>query len=127
MFTDATFVSIPTVPLEQWPVHKKVARSHWCEDIHKEAISRQTMQHQAPLGRGNRNFVGLQVQKSLFLDDECQFTTMEETIIRDALVSPLSLDSITLFSCQPPELRFLKSPIFIIVTLQDSLTKIQTR
>ena len=112
VFTDATFVSIPTVPLEQRPAHERVARAQWCQDIHQEASSRQTKQQQVPVGRGNSNFLGQQVRQSLALDGERQFSIMEETIIRDALASPLSLDAITLFGCRPPELRFLKSPTY---------------
>ena len=112
VFTDATFVSIPTVPLEQRPAHERVARAQWCQDIRQEASSRQTKQQQVPVGRGNSNFLGQQVWQSLALDGERQFSTMEEIIIRDALASPLSLDAITLFGCRPPELRFLKSPTY---------------
>jgi predicted GIY-YIG superfamily endonuclease len=36
---------------------------------------------------------------------------MEKMIIQDALSSPLSLDAITIYSCRPPELRFVNSPV----------------
>jgi predicted GIY-YIG superfamily endonuclease len=61
--------------------------------------------------QGNRNFVSRRIREKLKLPDWRQFTDMEQIIIQDALFSPLSLDAITLFSCRPPELRFVKTPV----------------
>ena len=109
VFTNASFVSIPTVPLEQRPAHEKVGRTHWCTDIREEA-EQQTKQNQIPIGRGKENFIGRHVRRSLNFPAHRQFTDMEEIIIRDALGCPLSLDGITLFACRPPELRFVNQP-----------------
>ena len=108
VFTNASFISIPTVPLEQRPAHEKIARSRWCEDTTKESL--QDTRRQVPIGRGNLNFIGQKVRETLGMPSERLFTSMEQIIIQDALSSPVSLDTITLFACHPPELRFVDSP-----------------
>ena len=110
VFTDATFVSIPTVPLEQRPAHEKIGRTQWCQDIRQEIIDQ--ARQQQPIGQGNLSFIGREVRESLNFSEERQFTAMEQIIIQDALRCPLSLDGITLYSCRPPELRFVNSPVW---------------
>jgi hypothetical protein len=56
IFTNATFVSLPTVPLEQCPAHEKVSRTEWCQDIRQ--LCNQTSEQQRPIGRGSFNFIG---------------------------------------------------------------------
>ena len=112
VFTDATFVSIPTVPLEQRPAHEKIKRRQWCQDIRQEIIDQ--ARQQQPMNRGNLTFIGREVREALHLPEERQFTPMEQIIIQDSLSCPLSLDAITVYSCRPPELRFVNSPVWYL-------------
>jgi hypothetical protein len=109
VFTNATFVTIPTVPLEQRPAHEKVSATSWCQDIRQESLEQ--VRRGVPIGEGNRNFLGRRIREEMNMPADRLFTPMEQIIIQDALSSPLSLDAITLFSCRPPELRFVDSPI----------------
>lgn len=107
VFTNSTFFSIPTVPLEQRPAHEK-------RNAKGGTSLPSPGEHSMAgvgIGQGNLNFVSDTIRKQLNLPHWRQFTDNEATIIQDALTSPLSLDAITIYSCRPPELRFINSPV----------------
>lgn len=106
VFTEASFISIPTVPLEQRPAHEKVKKYNWCTDVEKEH-SRAAV----AIGEGTRNFVAQRFREEIQLPLNRQFDMIQQVVIQDALSSPLSLDAITLYSCRPPELLFINSPV----------------
>ena len=50
------------------------------------------------------------VRKSRCFPKQRLFSVLQEQVMKDVLISPYSLDMITLFSLRPPELQFIKSP-----------------
>ncbi len=106
VFTEASFISIPTVPLEQRPAHEKVRKYNWCTEVPKEHI-----RAAVAIGEGTRNFLAQRFREQIQLPLNRQFDMIQQVVIQDALSSPLSLDAITLYSCRPPELLFINSPV----------------
>jgi hypothetical protein len=111
IFTDSTFVRIPSVPLEERPGVVKVARSADAAERHtygEHLQNYQTPGHENPLNGRQINLVSQIVRRDILeLPQDRLFTWMEEIIIEDAGSANISLDRITIYSCRPPELRFV--------------------
>ncbi len=73
VFTHSTFISIPTVPLEQRPAHERGNRSH----SSNVDIIRENSLASIAIGQGNRNFLCQQIREHLSLPECRQFTNIK--------------------------------------------------
>jgi hypothetical protein len=113
IYTNATFIRIPTVPLEERPGFlKNFSLKHNTFMISYNPLHDQTTQQQESIGSSSNDFIGKIVRQHLQLPPDRQFTPMEEIIISDALSCPVTIDLITLFAIRPPELRFVLDVLY---------------
>ncbi len=107
VFTNQTFVNIPTVPLEQRVSIEKHPRSVW---VTMDTLIEQKEKHYSVTPIGTSVSKSIARREELNLPEERQHSNLEKMIISDALQSPILIDSITVFGCRPPELRFIENP-----------------
>jgi len=98
--TNVSFQHIPTTPLEQ--------RAGILVRPLPEPTPSSPYPHYVPLEQGD-TVQAVLIRNVLSFPLDRNFTTMEQTIIKDVLSCPDSIDKITLFSIRPPELRFIRS------------------
>ena len=106
-YTNANYVFVPTVPLEDRPGIE-------CGPKRRDLIQRNDHRTGHDIGHGGI-LEGVRVRDLLQLPLTRRFTNSQVTIMTDALTSPLTPDAITAFSCRPPELRFVDNPTDYIV------------
>jgi len=110
IYCSRRFVRIPSVPLEERPgiLHETDNRSRDNEHLQLDQMERLRTTGQMPVGYAAIRFIGKIIRNEVLnLPLDRRFTEYEELIIADSLDSQVSLDRISIFSCRPPELRFI--------------------
>ena len=107
VYCSETFVSIPSVPLED---RCGVKRSPTLE-FDNAADTENFVYHGNAVGMEDVAAMPDSVngRKRLNLPPWRQFTSSEETILRDQLCAAVSIDNLTWYSIRPPELRFIEN------------------
>jgi hypothetical protein len=100
IFTDANFIHIPTMCLEQ--------RAGILVKPLPKASTSNPFPRYVPLNVGNETS-GVMYREAHSFPAERMFTVIEKMIISDTLSCPDSIDKITLFGIHPPDLRFVKN------------------
>jgi len=100
IYTNATFVHIPTTSLEQ--------RAGILVKPLPKASTSNPFPRYVPLNVGSETS-GIMYRETHSFPEERMFSVIEKMIISDTLSCPDTIDKITLFAIRPPELRFVKN------------------
>jgi predicted GIY-YIG superfamily endonuclease len=111
VYSNFNFLHIPTVPLEERPA---MDRAKPFQKLKKDGIigsqSIATKPEDLDPGMVLPSFKVRNQDLKHLLPRWRQLGNMEALILRDQCLTPLTLDSITIFSIRPPELRFVRRP-----------------